>query len=267
MKKEKCRLNKILSKIDRNKTTLIRWEEKGLIPRAKRDSRGWRYYSAAEAEEIVKKIKESNYFRSRVLAVCLIFFVSGLIFLSLKNRGLWAVNDNTNLTLNILEGTLTVTASSSALIEERAYGLTAASTTATSFPAIDVGDNRGTSAGWDLTISCQDGDAAQCYWRGEAETDRIAVNKDSGDAWKGNQGILCFDIAGQGRGLTTAGNDDLPALSADACFKETTDITIISVSSPNGAGEYDFAEMQLTQWLPASATSTSYTTTIVVDAT
>jgi len=31
-------LKEILKKIDRNKTTLIRWENLGLIPRAKRES-------------------------------------------------------------------------------------------------------------------------------------------------------------------------------------------------------------------------------------
>jgi DNA-binding transcriptional MerR regulator len=33
-------LNHILKQIDRNKTTLIRWEEMGLIPKARKDGRG-----------------------------------------------------------------------------------------------------------------------------------------------------------------------------------------------------------------------------------
>lgn len=266
------RLGDILKKIDRNKTTLIRWEKQGLIPKAKRDSRGWRYYSAKEATGIIKKIKESHYFRdnnfkNKVLAVCLIFFISGLIFLSLKERGLWAANDNTNLTLNILAGTLTVTASTSALIGEVSYNLSAASTTATTLPAIDVADNRGSGVGWNLTLSTFDGSVDQGYWRGGAETDRIALFGDSASTTKSGQGIMCFDILGTGRAKMTTGNDDLPALSADACFTGGTNITIISVSSPNGQGEYDFAEIELQQNIPAAATSTSYTTTIVVDAT
>jgi DNA-binding transcriptional MerR regulator len=57
------RLNDILQKIDRNKTTLIRWEEAGLIPKASHDSRGWRCYSPGQVEEIIGLIHQTNYFR------------------------------------------------------------------------------------------------------------------------------------------------------------------------------------------------------------
>jgi DNA-binding transcriptional MerR regulator len=63
MPQEKYYLNDILKRIDRNKTTLIRWEEQGLIPKAKRDSRGWRYYSKKEIKEIVDLIRKTDYFR------------------------------------------------------------------------------------------------------------------------------------------------------------------------------------------------------------
>ena len=63
MSRERYYLKEILVRIDRNKTTLIRWEESGLIPKAKRDSRGWRYYTEQEIEYILKRIKETNYFR------------------------------------------------------------------------------------------------------------------------------------------------------------------------------------------------------------
>ena len=65
MSRERYYLKEILIRIDRNKTTLIRWEESGLIPKAKRDSRGWRYYTEQEIEYILKRIKETNYFRWR----------------------------------------------------------------------------------------------------------------------------------------------------------------------------------------------------------
>ena len=65
MLKEKYYLHEILRRIDRNKTTLIRWEEAGLIPMAKRDSRDWRYYTEEEVEYILKRVKETNYFRDR----------------------------------------------------------------------------------------------------------------------------------------------------------------------------------------------------------
>ena len=59
------RLQDILQKIDRNKTTLIRWEEEGLIPKAKRDSRGWRCYSKKEVDEIIDLVQKTNYFRNQ----------------------------------------------------------------------------------------------------------------------------------------------------------------------------------------------------------
>lgn len=59
------RTNDILKRIDRNKTTLLRWEAEGLIPAAKRDSRGWRYYDQKQVDEIVKLIEETNYFKNR----------------------------------------------------------------------------------------------------------------------------------------------------------------------------------------------------------
>ena len=59
------RLQDILREIDRNKTTLIRWEEQGLIPRAQKDSRGWRCYSAVQVEEIIRLVRETDYFRDQ----------------------------------------------------------------------------------------------------------------------------------------------------------------------------------------------------------
>jgi len=64
MSKERYYLNEILKRIDRNKTTLIRWEAAGLIPKAKRDSRGWRYYTEKEVLAVVKLIKDTEYFRT-----------------------------------------------------------------------------------------------------------------------------------------------------------------------------------------------------------
>jgi len=58
------RLQDILSEIDRNKTTLIRWEEKGLIPAASKDSRGWRCYTKDQVDQIIRLVKETDYFRN-----------------------------------------------------------------------------------------------------------------------------------------------------------------------------------------------------------
>jgi hypothetical protein len=63
MKTKRYTLKDILEKIDRDKTTLIRWEKEGLIPSAKRDSRGWRYYEKDEVSNIIKLVLQNNYFR------------------------------------------------------------------------------------------------------------------------------------------------------------------------------------------------------------
>ncbi len=57
------RLKDILKRIDRKKSTVLRWEAAGLIPVAQRDSRGWRYYTKEEVEVIVAKVLATNYFR------------------------------------------------------------------------------------------------------------------------------------------------------------------------------------------------------------
>ncbi len=65
MDQQKYTLNDIVKKIDRNKTTLIRWEELGLIPKARRDSRGWRYYNQKQFNKIIKLINQTNYFQDQ----------------------------------------------------------------------------------------------------------------------------------------------------------------------------------------------------------
>jgi hypothetical protein len=59
------RLNDILKKIDRNKNTYLRWEANKLVPKAKKDNRGWRFYTESEVQKTVKLIKAHNYFRKK----------------------------------------------------------------------------------------------------------------------------------------------------------------------------------------------------------
>jgi hypothetical protein len=63
MQNRKYRLKDIEDKIDRDKTTLIRWETQGKIPEAKRDSRGWRYYNEKQVRDIVSLVLSTDYFR------------------------------------------------------------------------------------------------------------------------------------------------------------------------------------------------------------
>jgi DNA-binding transcriptional MerR regulator len=51
-------------RLDRSILTIKRWEKQGLIPKARKDSRGWRVYTEDEVQAILKKVRESNYFRA-----------------------------------------------------------------------------------------------------------------------------------------------------------------------------------------------------------
>jgi DNA-binding transcriptional MerR regulator len=51
-------------RLDRSILTIKRWERQGLIPQARKDSRGWRVYTEQEVQAILKKVRETNYFRN-----------------------------------------------------------------------------------------------------------------------------------------------------------------------------------------------------------
>ncbi|MFH1427331.1 MAG: hypothetical protein ABIG60_02275 [Patescibacteria group bacterium] len=64
-------LNDIAKVISRDKTTIIKWEKQGRIPKAKRDQNGWRFYSEKEANKIIKlaeKIADLNLRHHRKVA-------------------------------------------------------------------------------------------------------------------------------------------------------------------------------------------------------
>ena len=52
------RISDIATQVDRSITALCRWEKEGVIPKAKRDSRGWRVYTENQVEEIIQLIKK-----------------------------------------------------------------------------------------------------------------------------------------------------------------------------------------------------------------
>ena len=58
------RVSDIAKRTDRTPTTILRWEKTGLIPKAKRDSRGWRIYTKDDVESIVGLIRHTHYFES-----------------------------------------------------------------------------------------------------------------------------------------------------------------------------------------------------------
>jgi len=58
------RVSDIAKRTDRTPTTILRWEKAELIPRAKRDSRGWRMYTKDDVESIVGLIQRTHYFEN-----------------------------------------------------------------------------------------------------------------------------------------------------------------------------------------------------------
>ena len=56
------RIQDLAKKVDRSKLTILRWEDDKKIPRAKRDSRGWRFYFQKDIDRIVKLAKSTQYF-------------------------------------------------------------------------------------------------------------------------------------------------------------------------------------------------------------
>lgn len=64
MKKQQTfSINEAAIEIERSKKTLMRWEEEGVF-KAKRDGKGWRYYTAEDIETLkeIKKRKEKVMF-------------------------------------------------------------------------------------------------------------------------------------------------------------------------------------------------------------
>jgi len=55
-------IGELAEAVDRSPLTIKRWEASGLIPKAKRDSRGWRYYTEGDIKEIIRIVKENDYF-------------------------------------------------------------------------------------------------------------------------------------------------------------------------------------------------------------
>ena len=48
--------------LDRSVRTVKEWEKKGLIPKARRDTRGWRVYSREQADRILRHVKRHRFF-------------------------------------------------------------------------------------------------------------------------------------------------------------------------------------------------------------
>ncbi len=56
------KIGELAKELDRSTLTIKKWEESGLIPKAKRDSRGWRYYTDEDIKAIKTILGKQDYF-------------------------------------------------------------------------------------------------------------------------------------------------------------------------------------------------------------
>lgn len=269
------KINDLVKALDRDKTTILRWEKEGNIPQAKRDSRGWRYYTEDEFQGILKKVKETRYFNRRVMAlvVSLILVVNAISFLVVSQIA-WT-NSNLNANLNIAAGTLAVTASTSVqTFQGVTYSFSNQSSSATHIgdasvvkaESVKVSDTRGGAGSWTLNLSCIDG-PGECKWRGGTENDRFQQASDlSTTANASSSGILCIDCTTLGC-LNTggpAGCGSIALCTAFTCFAASkADITLGTGTGANG--EYYLKEAAWQQGIPDATSASVYTTTLVYD--
>lgn len=54
------RIGEVAKEVDRSTITLKKKEAAGIIPKAKRDTRGWRYYTEDDIEEIRRLLEEER---------------------------------------------------------------------------------------------------------------------------------------------------------------------------------------------------------------
>lgn len=268
--KDSYRLGDILRKIDRNKTTLIRWEEEGLIPRAKRDSRGWRYYTQADVDKIVGLILTTDYFRkpfnrqqkrARVLVRAAVAVVVGLIVVNLGIIGYHqALADTETLSLTINAGSLTTDCSASATFTAVTYSFTAQSASLTTLSGIQVEDTRGANGdGWTLNAT-----AADWARGGGGSMDYDGTGTDTGT------GKLCL-LVGDGARYSVAGASTATVtLGATDCFASgttTIDVGTAAAEYQRGDGRYWLVDIPGGQYVPAQQQAGTYTATLTLNAT
>lgn len=265
-------MNDLVKALDRDKTTILRWEKQGLIPSARRDSRGWRYYTEDEFNFIVRKVDETKYFRKKVAAmvIALILFINAFALLPLSKFAL--SNANLNANLNVAAGTLSVTASSTVTaFGDVTYSFSAQTSSATNIESVRVQDARGGAGTWTFNLSCADS-STNCEWFGQTAKDRFQMNEEissttaNGEYNASSSGVFCIDKTSGWRCVSSAGDtcSTVSVTSEYKCFpKSKLDLTLATGASANG--DFYFAEGDLQQGVPARATASVFTTTLIYD--
>lgn len=281
MTKNNYRLNDIARRIDRDKTTIIRWEKQGLIPKAHRDSRGWRYYTHEDVERIVQIVEKTHYFqdlsdvklpkgnRSAATYMSVMVGVAFMMF-NLFNLGTSGVNafsnQTTTLYTTISAGILDIVdASSSVSFVGVSVEFTSQTSTSQAedgkndMGAFNISDKRGSQAGWTVNLAGSD-------WRGNNGTGEITMQLDhDATGSDGNLGKMCY-IPGSGAVRSESGQDETNvSLGSIDCFSgAVSQIDLVTASAGFGAGDYWITDVYLEQFIPSNPTAQSLTTTIVI---
>ena len=271
---KRYRLIDIARPIDRDKSTIIRWEDLGLIPKARRDSRGWRYYTEEEAKKIIELVKKTNYFRDALngsngngahpqrmvyIGVVIAVLLMAYQLFTLGFR-VMAVTSTSSWFTTVSAGTLAITtASSSNSFTGVSVTFTSQTATAPDLGGARIQDARGSGAGWSFTLSGQDWGELNNQAAGGRHNQ---LDYDSTGA-DGNLGKMCM-IATNGAIRSQAGQNTAGITKGSTnCFSASvTSLTIYTASSGNGKGDYWITDFSLQQFIPSNPTAQNLTTTL-----
>ncbi len=153
-------------------------------------------------------------------------------------------------------GVFDITASSSESFNSGAalsFSFNSQTTTVAKASAIQIEDDRGTNAGWDVYLGATD-------WKSGKDVMQLDYN---GTGTDNNLGKFCAFPAEAAISAETGSITGVSVGSANACFSAgITSIAVASATATNGNGKYWLTDMKLEQFIPFSPTAQVYTTTI-----
>ena len=166
-----------------------------------------------------------------------------------------AANDNTELTLEIIGGNLSVDATSTATFAGVNFSFTGENSTGNALGDITMEDLRGTGAGWTVDITGEDWD------NGTTTMDYDGDGSATGQ--------LSLDIPTSGNVSANPNGDDTTGISmgADDSFDSGTDtINFMTASNGNGSGAYTITGLTAAQYIPPNQDAGTYNMTLTLTA-
>lgn len=155
---------------------------------------------------------------------------------------------NTELSLAITGGSLSVEAPTNAAFAGKDFSFDGQTSDNNSLGTVTVTDARGTKIGWGVNITASD-------W-----VDGTKKMKYNGDGT--SEGQLSLDIPSFENVTTSAGEtaSNFVMGTDDSFDSSVSSISLVSVPSGSGSGEYNFGGLNAKQFIPANQLTGSYTT-------